>query len=300
MDGNRSVTAVTAALAHMFRGFCMGLADVVPGVSGGTIALILGIYERLIANVRQAATVAGWLVRLRGDRAWQSFRRVEWPFILSLLAGIGTAVLLAAHALKQLLDEQPVEMTALFFGLVAASAFAVWERMRNRDATRLTVLFVTALVTYFVLGLRTDEVHDPSWYVIVGSGAVAICAMILPGISGAFILLVLGMYDNMINAVNDRDLLTIVLFLLGAVVGLSAFAPILNAGLKRHHDTVMAALIGLMVGSLRVLWPWPAGTDNASLAWPPEALDAVIPAALAVAGAALVTILMQIDRRLAH
>jgi putative membrane protein len=291
---------VSAAFAQFFRGFCMGAADVVPGVSGGTIALVLGIYERLVTNIRQGSAAVGWLLRINGSQAWSRVRRLEWRFLIPLLAGIGTAILLLARAIDHLLDEYPVEMTAAFFGLVVASVVAVWERMKQRDGLRLVVLGVSALVTFFALGYRQSEVADPSLLVVFGCGALAICAMILPGISGSFILLILGMYDNILDAVNDRELLTLVVFAAGCVTGLAVFAPILNAGLKRYHDTVMAALVGLMLGSLRVLWPWPEGVDESGLAWPPEAIDLVVPFLVAVGGAAIALVIIRFDRELSH
>ena len=278
----------------------MGSADVVPGVSGGTVALVLGIYERLVANIRQAAGAAGWLLRINGAQAWTRVRRLEWAFLVPLLAGIGTAVLVLARALDHLLDDYPVEMTAAFLGLVLASVVAVWERMKQRDGIRLITLGASAIATFFLLGYRGGEVADPSLLVIFGSGAVAICAMILPGISGAFILLIFGMYDNVIDAVNDRDLGTLSVFAAGAAFGLALFSPVLNAGLKRHHDTVMAALVGLMLGSLRVLWPWPEGVDESGLAWPPAAVDAVVQFLVAVGGAAVAFTIIRLDRSLTH
>ena len=291
---------VSAALVQFFRGFCMGSADVVPGVSGGTIALVLGIYERLIENVRQASSAAAWLIRINGPQALVRLRRLEWSFLVPLLLGIGSAILLLARAIDHLLDEYPVEMTAAFFGLVLASAVSVWERLKQRDGIRLLLFAGTAVVTFIVLGYRGGEINDPSLLIVFGSGALAICAMILPGISGSFILLILGMYEYVIDAVNDRALLTLGVFAAGCAVGLALFAPVLNYGLRRHHDAAMAALLGLMLGSLRVLWPWPEGVDEAGLAWPPEASDAVVPFLVAAGGAAIALVIIRLDKRLSH
>lgn len=293
-------STVLAVIAHVFRGFCMGTADIVPGVSGGTVALVLGIYERLVSNVRQGASVLGWLVRINGPRARRALNRLELGFLLPLVAGIGLAILILSSALEHLLDEYPVELSALFFGLVLASVGAVWERLGNRDAVRLVLAVVVAIATFVALGYRGDTVADPAWWIVVVSGACAVCAMILPGISGSFILVILGMYDNVLDAVNDREIGTLGLFVVGAAGGLALFAPLLNAGLKRHHDSVMAILIGLMVGSLRVLWPWPEGVEESGLAWPPGAGDVVIPVLLAMCGAILVFGLTTVDRRLAR
>lgn len=284
------------AAAQLFRGFCMGSADVVPGVSGGTVALVLGIYEQLIANVRQGALVLGSLLRLRPRAAVDHFFRIDWLFLVPLLAGIGVAVVSLAHTIETLLDEQPVRMAALFFGLVAASIYVAWAGLKNRDAGRLAVLVLVAVLTFFLLGFRSGTNDDPAlWFVLV-AGSIAICAMILPGISGSFVLLMIGLYDYIISAVNDRDLVVIVVFGVGAIAGLALFSSLLSWMLRRHHDTVLAALIGLMAGSLRVLWPWPDGTETAKLAWPP-ADDLLAPVGLAIVAFALVVGLALLSRR---
>lgn len=270
----------------------MGSADVVPGVSGGTIALVLGIYERLVANVHQGAKALGRAVRLDLDGARRELLKVEWWWISSLLAGIVTAVVALASLLDRLLEDHPEVMSAIFAGLVTASIWVAWGNLRNRDATRMTIMAVTGVAAAVVLGLRTDATGDPAWWMLVGGGAVAICAGILPGVSGSFTLLMLGLYDHVIDAIDQRDLRTIALVGIGAVVGLALFSSGLDWLLRHHHDTVVAALIGLMIGSLRILWPWPAaaegGIDEVSVA-APEA-DTLVPALIGFAGAVVVVI----------
>lgn len=146
------------------------------------------------------------------------------------------------------------------------------------------------------MGLRGGEIGDPGLAAVFGSGAVAICAMILPGISGSFILLMMGMYEYMLTALNDRDLLVCAVFILGAAIGLALFSSLLDWLLHNHHDVVLAALIGVMVGSLRVLWPWPEGTDSAELAAPPAG-GWLVPLALALAGTAAVAAIGMLARR---
>jgi putative membrane protein len=175
---------------------------------------------------------------------------------------------------------------------------AVWERLASRDAVRLALAAITAVVTFIALGYRGDTVDNPAWWFVVLSAGLAICAMILPGISGSFILVIIGMYDNVIDAVNERDFATLALLVVGAAGGLALFAPVLNEGLKRYHDSVMAILIGLMLGSMRVLWPWPEGIEEAGLAQPPEWTDLVIPALLAGCGALIVFGLTAVNKRL--
>lgn len=267
-------------IIDVIRGFLMGAADVVPGVSGGTVALVLGIYERLVASVHHGASSLGALARGNWREAGHRLGQVEWRLLLPLLAGIGLAVLTLASLIDRMLEERPVETAALFSGLVAASILIAWRLVGRWDLRRLLLLAVVAIGAFLLLGLRRGEVASPATIAFFAAGAVAIVAMILPGISGSFILLMLGMYQPVLDAVNDRRLGVIVVFAAGAVIGLSSFATLLDRMLRRHHDTVMAALIGLMAGSLRVLWPWPDGTATARLAAPRDVLTPLLLAAL--------------------
>ena len=250
------------------RGFAMGAADVVPGVSGGTIALVLGIYERLVANIRRAAEVTSRLLRADGRGAVTAFRSIEWGFLVPLGLGLGVAVVSLARVIDTLLEEEPVAMSGLFFGLVAASAVVAWGLIGVRDRFRLTVLVSVGVVTFVALGFQSGERADPALWAFLAGGALAVCAMILPGVSGSFLLLTVGMYQPVLDAVNDRQFDQILMLAVGALVGLIAFSTVLHWALETHHDTVMAALVGLMVGSLRVLWPWPAGIEEVGLGRP--------------------------------
>lgn len=278
---------------HVARGFAMGAADVVPGVSGGTVALLAGIYDDLITEIR---TGAGSLSRfLRGDLRGgvEQLRSVDWPFLASLLLGIGTAVVVLVGWLRTQIDEHPVQVSAVFFGMIVASVVVARGEVGRWDGPRLATLAGVAAISFIGLGFRTGGVDDPSALVIVGAGALAICAMILPGVSGSFILLMLGLYDRVTEAVDDRDLGIVLAFGVGAVMGLALFSTVLHWLLEHHRDTVLAALIGLMLGSLRVLWPWPSGEeglDNVSLSRPVsgELFGALIGAV--VAGVAVVAI----------
>ena len=281
-------------LLNIARGFLMGSADVVPGVSGGTVALVLGIYERLVHAIRIGAAALGSVTRGRIRRAGSLFREVDWWFLLPLLAGIGIAVFSLAAVIEHYLDEEPRNTAAVFFGLVAASIAVAYPLVARWTATRLTAAGVTAAAAFALLGLRSQEVSNPSQIVFFGAGAIAIVAMILPGISGSFILLMLGMYETVLAAVNDRDLGVIGIFLLGAVIGLALFSTVLDTLLSRHRDLVMSVLIGLMTGSLRVLWPWPDGTDTANLSAPE---DALVPLVFAVIGAGVVLAVARLGRR---
>lgn len=272
---------------QILRGVLMGTADVVPGVSGGTVALVLGIYERLLANVRAGAAVLSAALRGRLGEAWSRAGRIEWVWLVSLVAGIGLAVVTLAHTIEVLLEEQPVRMAALFFGLVGGSVVVATRLLRRPVPAHGAAAALVGVAAFWLLGLRSGPVDDPSLLVYLGAGAVAICAMILPGVSGSFLLLMLGMYDNVLGAVTDRDVAVLGVFLVGCVVGLAAFSTLLHWLLARWHDLVMAALIGLMLGSLRVLWPWPEGTEGTSMTWPEG--DVLVPVLIALAGFGAVT-----------
>lgn len=250
-------------------GFLMGTADLVPGVSGGTIALVLGIYERLVSSIREGSSALGSL--LRGDL--KSFKehlnRVEWAFLIPLLAGILAAVVAFASLLDQQLEEEPTMLAGLFFGLVAGSVIIAWRLLREPVPSHLLVGGLVAVVLFVLLGLGEEAVvDDPSIIAFFGAGALAICAMILPGISGSLILLLIGMYPAVLNAVDQRDMEVVGVFALGTIVGLGLFSQVLHWALRRHHDVILAALVGLMAGSLRVLWPWPAGVESSGLQAP--------------------------------
>jgi putative membrane protein len=283
---------------NLVRGFSMGAADIVPGVSGGTIALLLGIYHDLITNVRTGSRALGKLVKLDFVGAWVRIRQIDFAFIVPLLVGLGAAILALAPVLDHLLEEYPEEMAGLFFGLVVASVVIAWRMLESHDTALVLVLIGVGIVTFWLLGFQSGPVSDPSYLAFFGAGAIAICAMILPGISGSFILLMLGMYGAVLDAVTERDLEALLIFMVGAVIGLALFSTGLGWLLDRHHDTVLAALIGLMVGSLRVLWPWPNGVgiisdeadeviDGTGLEWP-EGGDIWAPLLLAILAATVV------------
>lgn len=261
----------------VLRGFVMGAADVVPGVSGGTVALVFGIYQRLVDAIRTGSSALGSFVKLQWKDGFQKLREVEWAFLVPLLAGIGIAVLTLASVIEHQLEENPLEMASLFLGLVAGSVVVAWQLLERRDLQRIVVLVAVAAGTFLFLGLTggtseesVSQVADPELWAYFLAGSIAICAMILPGISGSFILVMLGMYTAVLGSVSDRDLVPAAVFALGAVIGLALFSQVLHWALNEHYDTVIAALIGLMLGSIRVLWPWPGGVDSTALEAPDE------------------------------
>lgn len=283
-------------ILNLLRGFLMGSADVVPGVSGGTIAVLVGIYERLVHAISMASKALGNLLRFRFREAGQRLREIDWGLILPLVIGIALAIFTLAGIISTLLEDYPEAMAGLFSGLVAASAWVAWRMIRKPDGASVGIALVVAVITFFVLGLKGGAIADPSWLVLFGSGAIAICAMILPGISGSFLLLMLGMYDFVISAVDDRDFPVLGVFALGCIVGLALFSQVLDWSLENHHDVVVAAMVGLMIGSFRVLWPWPGGVDSTELGTP--AGNWYVPVLLGIVAAAVVAgLTLLVERR---
>jgi putative membrane protein len=274
----------------------MGTADIVPGVSGGTVALVLGIYDRLIHNVSQGAHALRQLLSRDLGGFATTFRGIEWVWIVSLLTGIIAAVFALSSVLERLLEEQPVRMAALFLGLIIGAIWVALRMLDKIDGTSVALMLGVGAAMFLLLGLRSDthaaddaaEVVTRAWWVFFLAGAIAICAMILPGISGSFILVMLGMYTEVLGAVNDRNFFVLFVFVLGCVVGLALFSTLLNWLLEHYHRWVLAAMIGLMLGSTRVLWPWPGGTDTTTLAMPAD--DVLVPVLLIIVGAAVVVI----------
>ena len=237
----------------------MGASDVVPGVSGGTVALILGIYGDLITAVSTGSKALGKLCRGDFSGFIDGLKAVNWLFLIPLVAGVFSAVLLLSGLIETALHDFPETMAGLFFGLVVGSIVVARSLLQAPTSKHGTIIAVVAILVFVILGFQSGPVADPGALLLIGSGALAVCALILPGISGSFILLMIGMYAAVLNAVDERIIGDIALVGVGAIIGLALFSSLLNHLLDTYHDTVMAVLIGLMFGSLRVLWPWPNG-----------------------------------------
>jgi putative membrane protein len=283
------------------RGFCMGAADIVPGVSGGTMAFILGIYEELLHALH--AFNLDFLRRLFSLRFKEAFAIFPWRFLLALGLGIVAAIFTLAEGLHWALQNHPEFIWAFFFGLVLASTLVVYKRVSLWTPWRAFALAAAAASSYTLFGLVPVETPNAPWFLFL-SGAVAVCAMILPGISGAFILVLLGKYQHVLNAVVNRDLITLALVVSGAALGLLTFARLLRWLFKHHHDLTIALLMGLMIGALRKVWPWKQilpGADGALLETNvlPAAmnLDAALTLAAAIFGLALVLVLENLAAR---
>lgn len=236
------------------RGMAMGASDIVPGVSGGTMALILGIYEELIDSIRMVGQPEFFRAVLK-FRIKDALNILNWQFMAAVALGIGLAILTLSHLLEQLLVNQPVYLWSFFFGLVLASILTVSSRIKRWTPALGVLLIAGTVAAFLIVGLVPARTPETWWFLFL-SGALAICAMILPGISGAFILVLLGKYEYVLSAVNNRDIFTLALVAAGVVVGLVTFAQILSWLFKKYHDSTVAFLIGLMIGSLRKVWPW--------------------------------------------
>jgi len=285
-------------LLHYAQGMLMGTADVIPGVSGGTVALILGIYKRLIDSL--SALFSGLAAALRGRRAkaGERFREVEWRLAIPLLLGIGTAIVIGSKVIPPLMERYPAESRGLFFGLVAASIAVPWMGIDSRGVREILLILVSAALAFVLVGLPPSESSDPSMARVFGSAAVAICAMILPGVSGAFLLSVLGMYTPTLAALSALNVPYILVFIAGAATGLAVFSKILQFFLNRWHDLTMAALVGLMAGSLRALWPWQGEAREVLLPGPADPVASVL--LLTLLGFALVSALTWWGARQLH
>jgi putative membrane protein len=250
-----------AVVLNATRGALIGAAEVVPGVSGGTVALVVGVYERLIGSAGHLLTALRVLVsdvpRGRGTAAGRAeLRQVDWGTVLPVLVAMFAALLTLARVIEPLLEEQPERARALFLGLVLAS-IVVPARMVHRWGGREVLLAVVAAVAAVLLtGLPPGTNDDPSMLLVYCSAALAICALVLPGVSGSFLLLSIGVYEPTLSAVNDRDLGYVAVFAAGALTGLALFVKVLQWLLTHRRAATLAVMTGLMVGSLRALWPW--------------------------------------------
>ncbi len=245
------------ALVLGLKGFCMGLADIIPGVSGGTIAFITGIYEDLISAVRSFD--ARFFSRLFHLDISGVLSTAHVRFLVPLMLGIGTALVSASRLMHYLMDRYPVSVWSLFFGLILASILVIGRGL-DLKSLRLPVCLVAGCVaSYWIVGTIPVTTPESSWFIFL-SGAVAVCAMILPGISGAFILLILGKYEFITGTLKNPFLLSnifvIVTFVCGCGVGLAAFSRVLHYFLSHRRQETLAILTGFMVGALRKVWPW--------------------------------------------
>ncbi|MCZ4409665.1 DUF368 domain-containing protein [Cryomorphaceae bacterium 1068] len=237
----------------VLKGMGMGAADVVPGVSGGTIAFITGIYEELIDTINRVNFVTLQILFKEGIKPF--WKALNGNFLVGLFAGIFISLISFAKLITYLLDAHPIAIWSFFFGLVLASIPLVAKSVRNWSGSRYFGFAAGTIIAYLITDLPPVEDPGATWYLFV-SGMIAICAMILPGISGSFILLLLGSYSTVLQALNDRDFLSIGIFGGGCIVGILAFSRFLKWMFTRYHDVTIAVLSGFLLGSLNRIWPW--------------------------------------------
>jgi putative membrane protein len=263
---NEMANYVRSSLTHFGQGMLMGGSDAIPGVSGGTMALIVGIYRRLIDSISSFVSMTLAVLTWNREEMARHFGEVEWRLIVPLGVGILVAFGVATVVIPTLLERYPEQMRGLFFGLVAASIAIPWMGIRRPKAWHGALVVAFAVAAYVLVGLPQQSAADPSLVRIFLSVSVAICAMILPGVSGAYLLHAMGIYEVTFEHIGNLEVLYIAVFLGGAVFGLGTFAKLLDWLLKTRHDATMAALTGLMAGGLRALWPWQSETR--ALLWP--------------------------------
>ena len=240
-------------ILNAIRGALIGMAELVPGISGGTVALIVGIYERAVHNAN--------------DLISGRFKKVEWAFLLSVAIGMFVAVFGMSTVLSNFVDNHVSASGALFLGMVAVSIFVPLSMLTKAERLRpssIIAFVVATLVIFFITGFTSEPHGDPNLIVVFFAAAIAVCALILPGISGSLILLTMGLYQPIIGAVSDREMGTIAVFAAGALCGLAAFIKVLNFLLNNHRAPTLMAMAGFMLGSLRALWPWGADQDASS------------------------------------
>lgn len=296
---------VLSAIGNAVRGGLIGMAELVPGISGGTVALIVGVYERLIDSGNHLISGIKQLV-LGPDRGrwFAEVKRAEWTLIIPLLIGMFVTVFTMAGVMETFVTDHEVTSRALFLGMVAASVIVPLTLIDRDDVATGAqktkaglIVGIVAVAFFFITGIGGASTNEnPSPVLVFCAAAIAICALILPGVSGSFFLLTIGIYAPTVAAVSDRDLGYMAVFAAGAFLGLASFVKLLHWLLHHHHTTVMLVMAGLMLGSLRALWPWQ--TEDRGLLAPDE--NVLTTVLVAVLGAIIVLVLLVADRKLSR
>ncbi len=273
-------------LRYLLCGLAMGAADVVPGVSGGTIAFITGIYDKLLNGIK---AFNGTFFRLLLTGRWkEALAGIPWSFLLPLLLGIGTSIFSLAKLTLYLLHTWPEALWAFFFGLIISSILLM-TRGQHMPGINVLLLLLGAVGAWFVTGAEAMTASHDLPYIFV-AGFIALCAMILPGISGSFMLVIMGQYAYILSAVVHLDLPVLLTFIAGGICGLMSFSRVLSACFRRYPFQTNAVLIGFMAGSLRTVWPWHDGTMPAL---PPAIDGTLLLAAVTCAGGIALPLLVQ-------
>lgn len=279
-------------LRLLFTGFAMGSADIVPGVSGGTMAFILGIYESLLNAIKSFNLEV--VRKVLSFKIGEALELVPWRFLLALGTGILTALLLLASLLSELLEEHPDYLFGFFFGLVMASIIAIAVKIDAWTPVTIGALSIGAIVAFLIVYQTDTPEAEANPVVLFFSGMIAITAMILPGISGSFMLLIMGQYENVLNAIRNIEIVNILAIGAGCAIGIIIFSRILSWLLNHYYQPMIALLVGFMVGSLYKIWPWKENNDADAASVLPQdvaANDLVIVIVLMLIGFLLVNFL---------
>lgn len=234
-------------------GFSMGIADLVPGVSGGTVAFLLGVYEELLYSIR---TVSGPTLKLFFQGQFKAaFKSIPFGFLIPLLSGIVIAIFSLASLFTYLMDTFPVFLWSFFFGLVVASVIIIGKQIKHWNTKAIAALIIGAFVSFFIVGTAISGIGEGP-LAFFFTGFIAFCALILPGISGSLIMVLLGQYEIVLQAVSDRNLGLLIFFIAGGALGVALLSRVLGWVFRKYHAVATAFLIGMLIGSLRSLWPW--------------------------------------------
>ncbi len=240
-------------LTVAFKGACMGAADVIPGVSGGTIAFLMGIYQELVDSIKSISSSN--LKLLFKGKIVEFWKAINGTFLVSLFLGILVSVFSLARLMKYLLEFHPIPLWSFFFGLILASAFVILRQLGKWNLQNILALVAGVAAAAYICLVSPSQTTEEYWFIFL-SGAIAICAMILPGISGSFILLLLGKYHFVMSAVTELNIPVLCVFGAGAVLGILSFSHLLSWLLKKFYMATIALLSGFMIGSLIKVWPW--------------------------------------------
>ncbi|GAA4477413.1 DUF368 domain-containing protein [Enteractinococcus fodinae] len=294
----------TSVPGNLIRGALIGVVETIPGISGGTVALVVGIYQQLIGS---ASALIRWglsLVRGRGDEARHYWEQVSWRLLIPLGIGMIAAVFTVAGPVADLVETYPEQMRSLFFGMVAASVLVpllmVRDDVQYHRKTlgwRHLVLFIAgAVITFGILSLPGTTALEPHWYIVLPAAAIAVSALVLPGLSGSLILLTVGLYEPTLRAVEALDLGYLAVFLAGLALGAVVIVQLMKWLLDHHHAITLLILAGVMVGALRALWPY----QNEVGALQPIGDAFGLNVVLALLGAAVVLVMIVLDRRMSR
>jgi putative membrane protein len=293
-----SKNPVLELLLNFVRGVLIGIAEIIPGISGGTIALITGVYSRIINSAAEAFKGLGLFVTFSKNnwvQAGSRFRSMSWLMLIPILIGMVIALFAAAGVVEPLLEQYPTFTKALFAGLIAASLAVPIRLSGGRwGISEYAIALVAAAAAFAFTSIPRGADLDPGFFLIAGSAAIAVCALVLPGVSGSYLLLALGIYAPTIAAVNDRDFGYLGTFVLGALVGLGAFVGLLQWLLEHKSRITLVVMTGLMVGSLRALWPWQSETGEILV----PATNGLLELALFATGAFVVAALIFAEKKL--